>query len=408
MQRASRDEHEQRYGVGRSSSYRWHEVDDRFDIARTPNEPNRFGWVVEIDPFDPTSTPKKRTALGRIKHENAEVVIAADGRVVVYMGDDQVFEYIYKFVSEGRYDKDNAAANRDLLDSGTLYVARFDAGDPAGDAKGVGEWIPLVYGETVKGAAFSNQADVLINARAAADEVGATKMDRPEWIAAHPKRSGEIYCTLTNNSSRGAAGRPGTDDANPRHANRYGQIVRWIENGGDPTATAFDWDLFLIAGNPIAHPDRTDLRSGSSLIDETNTFNSPDGLAFDAEGRLWIQTDGSFTNTGDYAGQGNNQMLVADPDRGELVRFFVGPDGCEVTGLAFTPDMRAIFVNIQHPGEVGSHPRAPKREDGSRYNDNDIAHEPTAFSRWPDGANAGRPRSATVVVRRADGKRIGT
>ncbi len=334
-------------------------------------------------------------------------MIAADGRVVVYMGDDQVFEYIYKFVSEGRYDKDNAAANRDLLDSGTLYVARFDAGDPAGDAKGVGEWIPLVYGETVKGAAFSNQADVLINARAAADEVGATKMDRPEWIAAHPKRSGEIYCTLTNNSSRrsGAAGYRRCEPApcEPLRADRA-LYREWRR----PTATAFDWDLFLIAGNPIAHPDRTDLRSGSSLIDETNTFNSPDGLAFDAEGRLWIQTDGSFTNTGDYAGQGNNQMLVADPDPGELVRFFVGPDGCEVTGLAFTPDMRAMFVNIQHPGEVGSHPRAPKREDGSRYNDNDIAHEPTAFSRWPDGANAGRPRSATVVVRRADGKRIGT
>jgi secreted PhoX family phosphatase len=394
-----------RYGVGRSSAYRWHEVDDRFDTSRNPNEPHRFGWVVEIDPYDPASTPKKRTALGRMKHENAEVVVAKDGRVVVYMGDDQVYEYVYKFVSEGRYDPKNAAANRDLLDEGTLYVAKFANGATNGDLKGVGEWVPLVHGVTVKGAAFASQADVLINTRGAADEVGATKMDRPEWIAAHPKRAGEIYCALTNNSSRKAAE---VDDANPRAGNRYGQIVRWIEKDGDPTATTFTWDLFLVAGNPIAHPDRADLRSGSALVTVANTFNSPDGIAFDPDGRLWIQSDGNFSNSGDYAGQGNNQMLVADPDRGQLVRVFVGPSGCEVTGLAFTPDMRAAFVNIQHPGEIGSHPNAPKKADGTRYADNDIAREPTKFSSWPDGASAGRPRSATVVIRRADGRRIGT
>ncbi len=395
---------DKRYGVGLKSGYRWHEVDERFDISRTPNEAHRFGWVVEIDPLDPASTPKKRTALGRMKHENAEVVVARDGRVVVYMGDDQVYEYIYKFVSDGRYDSKNPVAARDLLDSGTLYVARFSDGSASGDLKGDGEWIPLVHGVTVKGAAFASQADVLINARAAADEVGATKMDRPEWIAAHPKRSGEVYCTLTNNSSRKSTE---TDDANPRAANRYGQILRWIEKGGDPTATTFSWDLYLVAGNPVAYPDRTDLRSGSALVTPESTFNSPDGLAFDADGRLWIQTDGSYANSGDYAGQGNNQMLVADPDRGDLVRVFVGPGGCEVTGIAFTPDMRTMFVNIQHPGEIGSHPNAPKKADGTKYGDNDIAREPTKFSTWPDGAAGGRPRSATVVVRRADGKRIG-
>lgn len=404
----ARSDLDRRYGVGMTSSYRWHEVDERFDISRNPNEPNRFGWVVEIDPLDPSATPKKRTALGRMKHENAEVVVAKDGRVVVYMGDDQAFEYIYKFVSEGRYDKRNPAADRDLLDRGTLYVAKFEDGAIGGDAKGNGEWIPLIHGRTVKGAAFANQADVLINTRAAADEVGATKMDRPEWIAAHPKRSGEVYCTLTNNSSRAGAGQPGVDDANPRAQNRYGQIVRWIEEGGDPTALKFAWDLFLLAGNPVAHADRSDLRSGSPLIAAVNTFNSPDGLAFDDDGRLWIQSDGNFSNAGDYAGQGNNQMLVADPDRGELVRFFVGPSGCEVTGLAFTPDMRAMFVNIQHPGETGNHPNAPKRADGSAYSPNDIARDPTRFSRWPDGDSAGRPRSSTVVVRRADGGRIGS
>ena len=394
-----------RYGVGRSSAYRWHEVDPRFDISRNPNEPHRFGWVVEIDPYDPSATPKKRTALGRMKHENAEVVVAKDGRVVVYMGDDQVFEYIYKFVSEGRYDARNPAANRDLLDRGTLYVAKFANGATNGDLKGIGEWLPLVHGVTVRGTAFASQADVLLNTRGAADEVGATKMDRPEWIAAHPKRAGEIYCALTNNSARSAAQ---VDDANPRAANRYGQIVRWIETGGDPTATTFTWDLFLVAGNPTVHTDRSDLRSGSALVSAANTFNSPDGLAFDQDGRLWIQSDGNYSNAGDYAGQGNNQMLVADPDRGELVRFFVGPSGCEVTGLTFTPDMRTMFVNIQHPGEVGSHPNRPKKADGSTYGDNDIARSPTAFSRWPDGVSAGRPRSATVVVRRADGRRIGT
>ena len=395
---------ERRYGVNTSSSYRWHEVEERFDLSRTPNEPNRFGWVVEIDPFDPTSTPKKRTALGRFKHENAEVVIAKDGRVVVYMGDDQANDYIYKFVSDGKYDPRNPAANRDLLDSGTLYVAKFDNGDTTGDFKGVGEWIPMVHGTGPLTAAngFASQADVLINARGAADLLGATPMDRPEWIAANPKGSGEVFCALTNNSSRAAAK---IDDANPRAANRYGQIVRWNEAGDDATALSFAWDLFLVAGNPIAYPDRADLRSGSAAITPDNTFNSPDGIYFDFDGRLWIQTDGNFSNAGDYQGQGNNQMLVADLKTGELQRFFVGPSGCEVTGLAFTPDMRTMFVNIQHPGEIGSHPNRPKKADGSTYGDNDIARDPLAFSKWPE-ASGGRPRSATVVVRRADGRKI--
>ena len=388
---------ERRYGVNTSSSYRWHEVDERFDISKNPNEPNRFGWIVEIDPFNPTSTPKKRTALGRFKHENAEVVIAPDGRAVVYMGDDQANDYIYKFVSEGKYDAADPAANRDLLDRGTLYVAKFDNGATDGDFKGVGEWVALVQGQNGLDAAagFASQADVLINTRGAADLVGATKMDRPEWIAANPKKVGEVFCALTNNS-----GRTVTDDANPRAANRYGQIVRWNEAGDDATALTFEWDLFLVAGNPIAYTDRTDLRSGSSVITADNTFNSPDGIGFDHDGRLWIQTDGNFSNVNDYQGQGNNQMLVADLDTGELQRFFVGPSGCEVTGLAFTPDMKTMFVNIQHPGELGSHPNKP-----AGYGDNEIANDPLAFSKWPE-ASGGRPRSATVVVRKADGGKL--
>ncbi|MCM5571747.1 PhoX family phosphatase [Burkholderiaceae bacterium FT117] len=399
----ARTDLERRYGVSTSSGYRWHEVDERFDISKNPNEPNRFGWIVEIDPYDPESKPRKRTALGRFKHENAEVVVAKDGRVVVYMGDDQANDYIYKFVSDGKYDPSGTSFDSNLLDSGTLYVARFDAGDVTGDFKGTGEWLPLVQGRgpLTDANGFATQADVLINARGAADLLGATKMDRPEWIAANPRSLGEVFCTLTNNS-----GRTATDDANPRAANRFGQIVRWNEAGGDPTATSFEWDLFLIAGNPIAFPDRSDLNSGSAIITAENTFNSPDGLAFDYDGRLWIQTDGNFSNTGRHEGQGNNQMLVADLKTGELQRFLVGPSGCEVTGLAFTPDMRTMFVNIQHPGEIGSHPDAPKKPDGSVYGDNDIARDPTAFTRWPDGATAGRPRSATVVVRRADGRKL--
>ncbi|KZE32707.1 PhoX family protein [Crenobacter luteus] len=399
---------EARYGLSAAGAgYRWHEHDARFDLAATPNEPNRFGWVVEIDPFDPASTPKKRTALGRFKHENACVVVAADGRVVVYMGDDERFEYIYKFVSDGVYDPRRPAANRDLLDRGRLYVARFDAGAAGGDFAGSGEWLLLdkhANATLAADARFADQAEVLIRARQAADAVGATRMDRPEWIARHPA-SGELYCTLTNNSSR-TAGQ--VDDANPRAANRWGQIVRWREAGGDHTATRFEWDLFVLAGNPIAYPDRGDPRSGSANVTADNSFNSPDGLAFDADGRLWIQTDGNFSNAGHYAGQGNNQMLCADPASKEIRRFLVGPSGCEITGLSFTPDSTTMFVNIQHPGEAGEHPRKPTGLAAGQSMEDYLARHPLAFSRWPDDGAGGRPRSATVVITKDDGGRIGS
>jgi secreted PhoX family phosphatase len=407
-----------RYGVSANGfGYRWHTVDPRFDADANPNEPHRFGWVVEIDPFAPASTPIKRTALGRVKHENAELVVAANGKVVVYMGDDERNEYLYKFVSAGTFDASapTSAANRRLLEEGTLYVARLDAGATAGDRMGTGEWIPLVWGERGLTAAngFNSQAELLIKTRQAADRLGATMMDRPEWIAANPKKPGEVYLTLTNNSRRGGttvnnpdgstaggSARPPVDEANPRANNVWGHILRWNEAGGDATALSFEWDIFVMAGQPSI----TDARAPSANITADNLFNSPDGLAFDSFGRLWIQTDGSFSNSGDYAGMGNNQMLVADPQSGEIRRFLVGPDGCEVTGVTWTPDRCTMFINIQHPGEVGSHPNKPADYTG----DNWLARNPTAFSRWPDGASSQRPRSATVVVRRTDGAVVGT
>ncbi|ENO80490.1 PhoX family protein [Thauera sp. 63] len=400
----SRDDVMRRYGISaRGTGYRWEEFDERFDYVKEPNESNRFGWIVEIDPFDPSSMPVKRTALGRFKHENCAYAFTADRRVVVYMGDDQVNDYIYKFVSDGRFVPGKDAANRRLLDNGKLYVAKFSDGAASGDFMGDGQWILLDKQANPVLAAdgrFADQAEVLIKTRLAADAVGATKMDRPEWITVHPGTN-EVYCTLTNNSSRTV-----TDDANPRAQNRYGQIIRWREAGNDAAATSFEWDLFVVAGNPIAYPDRSDLGSGSAAITADNTFNSPDGIGFDADGRLWIQTDGNYSNTGVYAGQGNNQMLCADPVSGEIKRFLVGPSGCEITGLTFTPDGKTMFINVQHPGEASGHPNSPTPTAGMSM-DQYISQNPLAFSQWPE-ASGGRPRSATVVVTKKDGGIIGT
>jgi secreted PhoX family phosphatase len=374
-----------RYGINkRGFGYRWHEHDPRFDAAKAPHEPNRFGWVVEIDPWDPASTPVKRTALGRFKHEGATITLAIDGRVVAYQGDDERFEYIYKFVSSGRYAPGNKEANRDLLDTGTLYVARFDA-------DGTGVWLPLVFGQgpltTANG--WKSQAEVLIRARSAADAQAATKMDRPEWIAVNP-RNKDVFCTLTNNNQRGSANRPATDRANSRADNVFGHIVRWTEAGRDPAALRFEWSIFAECGDPTLAdaPKRGNVKG--------DKYGSPDGLWFDDRGVLWIQTDisTSVLGKGDYAGIGNNMMLAADPASGETRRFLVGPRGSEVTGIAQTPDGRTMFVNIQHPGESPGERGDP---------DN-----PKAVSSWPDGPAGGRPRSATVVIRRTDGGVIGS
>jgi uncharacterized protein len=224
-----------------------------------------------------------------------------------------------------------------------------------------------------------------------------------------------VYVTLTNNNRRGGStanapdgttvagsSRPAVDEANPRANNVWGHIVRWNEAGGDATALSFNWDIFVLAGQP----GLTDARKPSANVTMDNLFNSPDGLAFDSFGRLWIQTDGSFSNVGDFAGMGNNQMLVADPQTKEIRRFFVGPSGCEVTGITWTPDRKTMFVNIQHPGEVGSHPRAPKNTAGTTLSDNELARNATVFSQWPTAG--ARPRSATVVVRKSDGGAVGS
>jgi secreted PhoX family phosphatase len=368
---------QQRYDINaRGGGYRWHEFDERFDAARHPNEPNRFGWVVEIDPFDPSRPPVKHTALGRFKHEGAALAVAPDQRVAFYMGDDARFEYVYKFVSRD-------PAGPGALDHGTLYAARFDA-------DGTGVWLELTPGQNGldAGAGFPSQAEICIAPRLAGEIAGATRMDRPEWIAVHPL-TGEAYCALSFNESRGQAGRPGPDPANPRADNVYGHIIRWRERGGDPTATRFEWDVFILCGDPAsADPARRGDIKG-------DVFGSPDGLWVDGRGVLWIQTDVStrLLHKGDYAGMGNNQMLAADPVTREVRRFLTGPRGCEITGATGTPDGRTLFVNIQHPGETPSersNPAAPK-----------------AVSAWPDGPSGGRPRSATVVIRRADGGVIG-
>ena len=359
---------QKRYGIGiKDSGYQWARFDDRFDIAKHPNEANRFGYVVELDPKNPTSPVKKRTRLGRFKHENAELVIAKDGRVVVYMGDDEHGEYLYKYVSRDRYSEGKPTST--LLDKGTLYVAKF-----YNDQKGA--WLPLTPETT-----SLSEAEICIHTRLAASKVGGTTMDRPEWVAADPTGT-SVYCALTNNKNRGLKPNKGGDDTpiegpNPRANNLYGQIVKWMPDQGDHTASGFEWNLFAMAGNPDVHADQ---RAGSSNITADNMFNAPDGLHFDHLGRLWIQTDGKTTNTGDFAGMGNNQMLVGNPETGEIRRFLVGPKECEVTGLTWAPDKTTLFVGIQHPGGRGD-------------------------STFPLG-NGHPPRSCVIAIRREDGGKI--
>ncbi|MGQ7846720.1 PhoX family protein [Granulosicoccus sp. 3-233] len=348
-----------RYGIGADGwGYDYHKWDERFDTAKTPNEPHRVGWVVEIDPNNPESTPVKHTGLGRFKHENAEVVVAHDGRIVVYMGDDERGEFIYRFVSNGTYAP--GASTEGLLDDGILYAAKFNDDQ-------TGQWVALTPEST-----GMEQAELLIFARQAASAVGATTMDRPEWISANPHAI-EVYCCLTNNKNRGVQPNAGGDDTsvngpNPRETNHYGQIVRWRPHNDDHASETFDWDLYVMAGNPELYNNQY---GGSENITAGNLFNSPDGMAFDSNGLLWIQTDGDDSNEEDFAGMGNNQMLVGDPATGEIARFLTGPKGSEVTGLAWSADRRTMFVGIQHPGgefpDAGSLPRSSiitvKRDD---------------------------------------------
>lgn len=358
-----------RYGVNLNDwGYGWAKIDERFDISKHQNEANRAGYVVEIDPFDPSSTPKKRTALGRFKHENADVVLAADGRVVVYMGDDERGEFLYRFVSDGRYAVGSDYS--DLLDSGTLYVARF-----MDDLSG--KWLPLNPDTTGMSA-----DEIAVNTRIAGSRVKATTMDRPEWVASNPRKV-ESYVALTNNKNRGIKPNAGGDETpvggpNPREANVYGQILRWQPDDEDHASESFTWNLFALAGNPDVHDN---LNAGSSNVNSGNMFNSPDGMMFDSKGLLWIQTDGNYSNEGNFAGHGNNQMLAGDTLTGEIRRFLVGPKEAEITGMAWSPDRRTMFVGVQHPGERGN-------------------------SHYPDGGTS-VPRSGIIAVKRTDGGLIG-
>jgi uncharacterized protein len=378
-----------------SGAMQVHRGDPRFDmlVEGNRNEPNRFGWIVEIDPFDPKSTPLKLTALGRFKHEMAEVRLTADGRAVAYSGDDERNNYIYKFVGS-RTVKEARKLKKSPLEDGTLYVAKFEAGATTGDGMGTGEWIALTPDHPAL--AGKSMDWILVFTRLAADLVGATRMDRPEWIDVAP--DGQVYATLTNNTRRGVSTTNPTesngttapfvapvDEANPRSSNSYGHIIRWSEDGA-PDATTFTWDIFTLAGDP------TMPGSGSNIVGDT--FACPDAVTVDDDGRIWIGTDmfSAEMGRGAYANLRNNMLLAADPVTKEFRRFLVAPAGAEVTGITFTPDRKAMFVDIQHPGEPAT---------TFTRNLEDV------LCNWPDGGDS-RPRSATLVITKDDGGVIGT
>lgn len=367
-----------RYGAP-GNAYNWGAYYDRFDIDKEPNEWNRFGWVVEIDPMDPASVPVKRTALGRFKHEGAGNVINSDGRFVVYSGDDERFDYVYKFVTEARVDVQNRANNRDLLDKGTLYVARYNA-------DGTGEWLPLVHGQGKLTAenGFKDQAEVLINVRLASDLLGATKMDRPEDIDVN-KNNNKVYLMLTNNNRRTAAQ---IDAVNPRADNRFGHIVEMIPNGGDHASASFKWEILVKCGDPSV---ATVGASFSSATTQSGWFGMPDNSVVDAMGRLWIATDGnSLKETG--RADGVWALETEGPARGTSKLFFRCPNGAELCGPELTPDMSTFFVAIQHPGESEDEKQPGTFESPS--------------TRWPDFRADMPPRPSIVAITKRGGGKI--
>ena len=369
-----------RYGIP-GNWVNWGKYTERFDLAKAPNEPNRFGWIVEIDPFDPSSTPKKRTALGRMKHEGAAGIISKDGRYVVYTGDDERFDYVYRFVTTARVDLANPKANVDILDSGTLSVARYDA-------DGTLIWLPVVFGEGPLTAAngFNSQADVLIEARRAADLFGATKMDRPEDIEASPKTN-KVYVVLTNNNRRKAEE---TDAANPRANNLFGHLIEMSPPDGDHAAAKFRWEILVRCGDPAV------AAVGATFSSDTTRngwFGMPDNVAFDSEGRLWVATDGN-SNAATGRADGIWGIETEGPGRGMSRHFYRAPVGAEMCGPCFTPDSETLFVAIQHPGEA----------------DDDAGPAATfenPSTRWPDFKPDMPPRPSVVAITRKGGGRIG-
>ena len=375
-----------RYGFPDGASTRkWERFDPRFDLGQNPNEANRFGWIVEIDPLDPTSTPVKHTAMGRLKHEGANVIVAKDGRVVAYMGDDERFEYMYKFVSAGKVKKGNGsyarAHNKKLLDSGTLYVARFTGDSPVeeidgsgklpsdGEFDGSGEWIPLAHNDKsfVDG---MTAEEVYVFTRLAGDKVGATKMDRPEDVEPSLK-TGRMYAALTNNTDRGKPDKEGATEIAPRLGNKHGQVLEVEESGGDNTASTFAWRLFLVCGDP----NSPDTYFGGYDKTQVSPISCPDNVAFDSRGNLWITTDGNALDTND----GMFAVPVEGRERGHVKQFLTVPNGAEACGPVVTDDF--VLVSVQHPGEL----------DGASA-DNPMSH-------WPDGGTT-QPRPSVVAVRK--------
>jgi hypothetical protein len=367
-----------RYGYDGSDYYGRARFDDRFNVEKEPNEPNRFDWVLEFDPYDPASTPVKRTALGRMAHEGATTIVNKDGRVVVYMGDDDYFEYLYRFVSTGTHDPARPETGRSILDEGILSVARFNA-------DGTMNWLPLVHGEgpLTKENGFASQADVLLRTRLAADALAATPMDRPEGVEINPV-TGRIYANMTKNKKITA------DKLNPvntRPENHYGHIVELIPPGGsgkdaDHAAETFTWDLFVLCGNPKDPKHGAKFHAATS---DDGWFVNPDNLTFDPKGRMFVATDGA----NDFGLPDGIYAVDTDgPTRGLPKLLFSCPHGAEAAGPHFTPDGKTLFVSVQHPGE-----------------DSETLEKVT--TRWPDFAGSNPPRPAVVAIQRADGEEIG-
>ncbi|MFC4560680.1 PhoX family protein [Nocardiopsis mangrovi] len=381
-----------RYGVAvegdtRADNRRFDRAEERFDLSKHPTEANRFGWIVEIDPFDPTSTPRKRTMLGRFKHEGATTRITRNGRVAVYMGDDERFEYIYKFVSDKKYRRGSARHNATLLDSGTLYVARLTGNSPAeeidgsgglpadGEFDGSGEWIPLCNATTSFVEGFS-VAEVLVHTRLAADTAAATKMDRPEDFEPNPV-TGKVYCALTNNTARTPEQ---ADEPNPRAANKFGHILEITERHNDAGATRFGWQVPIVCGDP---EDPSTYFAGYDKS-KVSPISCPDNVAFDRHGNLWISTDGApgTINSADAL----HAVPMHGRYRGELKTFATVPVEAECCGPFISEDSRTVFIAPQHPGEDGT------------------VEQPT--STWPD--NSPFPRPSVVSIWRTDGGEIGS
>jgi uncharacterized protein len=367
-------------------------VDPRFKFEEEPNEWMRFDWVVEIDPFDPAAKPVKRTALGRMTHEGAQCCVAPDGRVVVFMGDDDDFEYLYRFVTRDAWNPTDRAANRDLLDHGTLSVARFES-------DGSMRWIPLVAGEgpLTAAAGFASQADVVLNTRAAADLAGATPMDAPEGFIVHPK-TGKLYVAMTENEDRLPMGEGESEEqvnpANPRGPNPHGHLLELVPPGGmdapDFAAESFAWDVFVLCGDPAKPEDGAMFNPATSA---NGWFTDPDNLAVDPSGRLWVSTDGPPPE-----GVADALYVMDTEGAGRALPrlFYVAPVGSECCSPTFTPDGKTVFVSVQHPGEL----RMADDEDATSIAD--------AGTLWPDFIADHPARPSLIVLSRDDQAVVGS